>query len=156
MKKKVKMKGLDKVLRNLNKEIGKIQKLTKRGLYESALVIKGDSLELTPIQFGNLRNSCFIYVTDRGASPASARFEGDDSAIMASDHSASISEMKSVTDEPKGQYSAVVAYSAYYAFYVHEMPPTNNFNDGENHFLLKSIEKNRSRILKILKEEAKI
>ena len=54
------VKGLDKVLRNVNKELNKISSRCERGVYKGALYIKARALEKTPIDTGNLRGSCYL------------------------------------------------------------------------------------------------
>ena len=54
--------GVDIVLKNLNKEIGNIEKRTDAGLNAAALFVRGEAQKKTPIDTGNLRNSAY---TDR-------------------------------------------------------------------------------------------
>ncbi len=56
------MKGLREVSTNLNKALAKIGELTKDGLEEAALFVEGESIEMTPVDFGVLRNSTFTEV----------------------------------------------------------------------------------------------
>ena len=53
------LKGLDDVLANLNKEIKKIEGATLKGLLAAGTFIKGESQEITPVEFGVLNNSAF-------------------------------------------------------------------------------------------------
>jgi hypothetical protein len=57
--KKVKIHGADKVLRNLNKELKKIETVTMKRLYTVGLLIKERSIEITPAKTGNLRGSAY-------------------------------------------------------------------------------------------------
>lgn len=54
-----KIKGLNKVLGNLNKEIGKIKDATDAGLLAGALHIQRDAQKRVPIEYGNLRASAY-------------------------------------------------------------------------------------------------
>lgn len=56
--------GTDKVLRNLNREIMGIRSRSKAGLREAALVIRRRSMELTPVDTGNLRGSAYTETFD--------------------------------------------------------------------------------------------
>ncbi|GAG31886.1 unnamed protein product, partial [marine sediment metagenome] len=56
----IKWKGLDKVLKNLNKEIQKIEGRTQAGVTEAALYIKRESQKKTPMDLGNLVNSAYV------------------------------------------------------------------------------------------------
>jgi hypothetical protein len=56
------IKGLDKVMNNLNKEINKIKGASMEGLIEATILIENDmdrTPPLIPIQYGNLRGSFF-------------------------------------------------------------------------------------------------
>lgn len=55
--KKVRITGLAKVLRNLNKEIKGIKGRTKAGLWEAALMIRNRAQHLCPVDIGNLKAS---------------------------------------------------------------------------------------------------
>lgn len=62
----MKVKGLDSVLRNLNKEVKKIKRRTRAGMQEVGVFIKGEAMEITPQDKGVLLGSAF-YSTDEGA-----------------------------------------------------------------------------------------
>lgn len=62
MAKKLKFVGLQRVLKKLNKETSKIRGRSTKGLWLGALKIKKTSVELTPIQTGNLRRSAYCRV----------------------------------------------------------------------------------------------
>jgi len=62
--------GLDKVLRNLNREITGIRNRSKAGLREAALVVRRRSMQLTPVDTGNLRASAYSEVFDTVKGPA--------------------------------------------------------------------------------------
>lgn len=64
-----KLIGVDKVLKNLNKEIRGIRGRTTRGIRESLLVIKGKSQDKTPIDTGNLVGSHYTEVGTIGKNP---------------------------------------------------------------------------------------
>jgi hypothetical protein len=157
------MQGTSTVLANLNREIQAMKTRTVAGLTEAALVIKYDSVKNTPIDWGNLRSSCFIVVTGGGENGIDAAFAGPEAGDMSADHSSMVTAMRA---EVGGGYAgltglpdrlmAVVAYSASYALYVHEMPGHYNFNSGGNKFLQRALEKNHKRVLKILAKHAKV
>lgn len=56
----VKVYGVDKVLRNLNKELKQIKQVSAVRLESCALLVKNRSLKKTPIKSGNLRGSCYV------------------------------------------------------------------------------------------------
>lgn len=57
--KRVMISGTDKVLAKLNREIRNIESRTKAGLQEAALVVRRRSMQLTPVDTGNLRGSAY-------------------------------------------------------------------------------------------------
>lgn len=62
MKMDLKMKGTDKVLRNINKQVKRVKNDSMKGLIESAIIIRRsmDKEEpLVPVDTGNLRSSWF-------------------------------------------------------------------------------------------------
>jgi len=150
------LKGLDGVLKNLNKAIKKQQLGTKRGLYASGLIIKANAVKKTSIDLGNLRSSCFVMVTNLATDNPSGSFSGDDSSIFSSNHSKAISEGKSIVGRSDWDLVGIVAYSAYYALYVHEMPATYNFNQGENKFLEKAVMETKKQVIQTLIKYAKV
>jgi hypothetical protein len=150
------LQGLSAVLQKLNKTIEDIELHTKEGLTEAALVVKADSVRGTPIDLGNLRNSAFILVTDSTSDNESPNFEGKEASQMGSDHSKGLSEAKGIVQAGKHQFNAIIGYTANYAFWVHEMPASFNFNQGSNKFLEKALMKNKDRILKILVKWAQL
>lgn len=150
------LKGLDKVLKNLNKAIEKQQKQTKAGVFEACLIVKADAVKLASIQLGNLRSSAFVKVTDLPADTQSASFSGDDKGKLTQVYSAAQSIANGIVNQNKWSTVGVVAFGAYYSLYVHEMPSSYNFNQGENKFLEKSVNKNKKRVLNAIAKHAKI
>ena len=177
------IKGMDKVLRNLNKEIKKIKKKSMTGLVKSAILIRRDmdkTSPLIPIDTGNLRASFFV-VTNRGSIKrgASPDFKGDDAAEMASQHSSIIAMAPSRINTIKGP-AVTLGFTANYAWYVHEMVGANF--DGPTHrvkltkkgnvtaktkkylrrsgaetkFFEASLNRNKHKILEVIRKEAKI
>lgn len=65
IKLKVKVKGMKKVLKNLNKELNNIQGKTKEGVLAAVTFIEGESNEIVPQDKGKLINSSFSDVGKR-------------------------------------------------------------------------------------------
>ncbi len=149
------LEGLSNVLRNLNAVIKQKELNIKAGLMEAALVIKADSVRETPIDLGNLRGSAFVIVTEQQPDNPSPSFSGADSGDMASNHSKAMIEGQGIVKGNVHDFSAIVGYSANYAFWVHEMPATYNFNSGSNKYLEKAVLKNEKRVFDILAKWAK-
>ena len=55
-----KLIGLDKVLRNFNKEIDKIKTKTNKGLMEASMFIFSESKRNVPVDLGFLRSSAYV------------------------------------------------------------------------------------------------
>jgi len=62
MASKLKVTGEREIMKNLGKEIAKIEGDITKGLGAAALFVKGESQEATPVEFGPLVNSAFASV----------------------------------------------------------------------------------------------
>lgn len=157
--KAVSFKGMNKVLSNLKKANDKIRNNVATGYREAALIIKADAVKKAPIDVGNLRGSAFIEVTGKTGDNQNPSFKGDRASELAQYHSAARAEMRGVV---KGGgvggdiISATVAFSAYYAFFVHEMPADYQFNGGGPQFLQLSLDKNEKRVVESIKKWASV
>jgi hypothetical protein len=123
-----KIHGMDQVLTNLNRELKKIKGANLAGLISAAVVIRRDMDKTSPkipIDTGNLRASWFIS-SSGGDLPAGADpgFKGEDADRMSSGHSKVIQQASSFMKGFKG-HSVVMGFTAYYAWYVHEMVGAN-------------------------------
>lgn len=63
-------KGLNEVIRNLNREVMALQRRTTAGLWEAGLEVKRRAVELAPVDSGNLRASGYTITYDRPQGPA--------------------------------------------------------------------------------------
>ena len=128
----IKWQGMDVVLKNLNKEIGKIKGATVDGLLEAALLIKGDAQRVTPVDTGNLRASAYVIwggggkrtkarsnptfkqKAKAGKRGTAERFKNIQRII--SEHTAVINERSKLSRDP----FAEIGFTAFYAAAVHE------------------------------------
>ena len=62
--------GLDNVLRRLNSQVNRFPKRSKSGLREAALIVRGDSQKMTPVDTGNLKASAFTEVFSSSKGPS--------------------------------------------------------------------------------------
>lgn len=53
------LKGLDKVLKNLNKKVSQIEGRTIGGLLAAGAIVQAESQRRVPVEYGNLRASAF-------------------------------------------------------------------------------------------------
>lgn len=153
------LKGLNKVLKNLNKEIEGVKNKSLKGLISSAILVRRDmekKFPVIPVDFGNLRASWFI-VTSRGkkVSGFSPNFTGEKSGVMISNHTETISDTELLV---KGKQPAVgMGFSANYAWYVHENVGQNFQKPGSGaKFFQGSLNRNKKEILNTIVKEAKI
>ena len=148
-------KGLDKVLSNLNKEIRKIKGDVFIGVRKAGLHIQGESMELTPVDFGVLRNSAF---TD-------AERQGEKSVARVgytAKYAAAVHEFPmTLRGQPRAHFGRTRTTALFGA-----VIPGRQFGGGsgrgvyweggENKFLEKAIARNHKFILDVVQKSAKI
>ena len=157
---KVKILGIDNVMRNLNLEMKKIKGRSLAGLIKAVAEIHRDtekSPPVTPADTGNLHASWFT-VTARGqAISKSPSFTGSEAGERQKDH-------KSVTGQAKGKVMGirdpvvVFGFSANYAGFVHESRAGKKWKRKGSgpRFLESSINNIKPRILAIIASNTKI
>jgi len=178
--------GTEKVLKNLNREIGKVEGDVLAGVITAALFIRGRSQVKTPVVEGNLRNSAYVVSssgsTNAGSSP---KFTGRDSGNMATQHVGEMTKQRNIAKRSLKKFGpmASIGYSAVYALAVHENPragktggfsPTGQkYTAGRNpsgrkstrkvfstvgqwKYLENPLNSNSKRVLAIIKNKAKI
>ena len=150
---KVRFVGVDKVLRNLNTEIKKIEGRTQAGLIDAAMLVKNKAGHKTPRDTGNLVGSAYI-VWPKGKHPRSPTFKGEDAGKLSSDFGRGISEGQSRMNRQR-QPAAEIGYTAYYAVYVHEIDKA--YRGGKTwKFLESALTENAGKIMKIIKARTRI
>lgn len=132
MAKKVKLTGLNEVLKNLNKEIENIEGDTFDGIKAAGLFIKGEAVERAPVEFGVLRNSAFAQTERRTKGPVST--VGFTAKYAPYVHEAPMKLKGRPRAGAKGVY----------------------WQGGENKFLEKAIKFNVADIISIVAKRAKI
>jgi len=159
----MKFVGVEKVVRNLNKEISKIEGRCLSGLVSAGLMIRGESQKLTPVVTGNLRNSAYV-VSSRAVEAAP---KNGDSSVVGKQQECRRSYIPMV----------IVGYAASYAIFVHENPRAGKTGGmspkglaykpskgsrrivystvGQWKFLEQVIMSNRKRVLAIIASKAK-
>ncbi len=174
----IQWKGLDKVLSNLNKEIGKIEGRTRQGLLAAALKVKRDAIKLAPIDTGNLRNSAYVIWgggkespkakqtgsegTFRDKAKGKSKDVGGSAQRMGGDYQSVISQRKGVSSPHP---FAEIGFTAFYALKVHEDLKASHVKRdkkkgsvqaGQAKFLEQALLQNKNVILKTIKSHAKI
>jgi len=159
--------GLADVMRNLNKEIAGLKARTMKGFIRATIIVRRsmDLQEpLIPVDLGNLRSSWFV-VTSGGDFDSQAPtpfpsggFFGDDAALLAIDRNNVMSGMQTAADMLSSRGPVVVfGFSAGYAVFVHENYGAHFQRPGAGAgFLIAAIWNNKTGILQVVLEEAKI
>ena len=161
------LKGQDKVLRNLKIAIDAQRTAVRKALMEAALIIKRDSVMQTPIDYGNLRSSAFVMVTKEGSDVTefpsfkpdknlSSGKQQEQISKLASSYSIAQMEGLGIVGNNTTNPMAIVAYGANYSLYVHEMPGSYNFNSGNNKFLERAFNSNKSEVQKVIKKKSQV
>lgn len=149
---RIKIKGMDKVLKNLAREIKKIKGRSQAGLLEAGLKVKADAVKQTPVKTGNLHNSAYVLSHNSVPSPGGS-FIGPEAARMEAEHTSekefALSTISNIKDPV-----VVIGYTSYYAPFVHEM--NKNYTEGNWKFLENSLVSNHKQILDIIAKRAKI
>ena len=126
------IKGLAQVLKNLNKEINKIEGDTFKGVRAAGLFIKGEAVERAPVEFATLRNSSFTDAERRkNGSVAKVGFTAKYAPYV---HEAPMKLKGILRSSGNGVY----------------------WQSGENKFLEKAVKFNASNIISIIAKRAKI
>ncbi len=176
----IKWDGLDKVLSNLNKEIGKIEGRTRQGLLSAALKVKRDAIKLAPVDTGNLRNSAYV-IWGGGKESPKVKQTGSEGIFkdktkgqaqrMGGEHQSVVSQRQGISSTSP---FAEIGFTAFYALYVHENLTARHTKEdlvsrgrgrkklrrivqaGQAKFLEQALLQNRNVILNTIKAHAKI
>lgn len=157
----IRLVGMEKVLRNLNREISKIEGRTLKGLIRSAILIRRDmeaTPPLIPVDTGNLRASFYTITTKPVEGQVkSTSFEKDEGGKLAQGHVEALQEAQSELSYFGKNPVVAIGFSAYYAFKVHEDKMARFKRPGAGaKFLEAAIKRNEKKILDIIKSEARI
>jgi hypothetical protein len=142
-------KAHNKMMKNLEKEIAKIQGKTLKGLTQAALLIKGDAIELAPKDTGLLRNAMYLAYEKDG----SFKYTGQNSVDGEKAKVGPGSDVESAVMQGGDKISVAIGNSASYAIWVHEID--KNYVVGQWKYLTTAIQRNQNNILKIIKGHAK-
>ena len=137
------LKGLDNVLKKLSKEIKKIEGATHEGLMAAGLFIKGESQELTPVDFGVLRNSAFM----KPIAPLRI------AVGYTAEYAPAVHEMPmKLKGKPRADFGRTRAGVSFGG----GSGKGTYWDSGENKFLEKAVKNNMPQTLKIIQKRAKI
>jgi len=163
------LEGMNEVLRNLNKEIKNIEGRTESGMIRAAIQVRRDMEKtppIIPVDTSNLRASWFI-ITRSGRGATSTPTFSNVSKTTGERRSVDTQQMRAqherVTQNASSEVKQykypvlIMGFSASYATEVHEDMTKKRKRPGSGpKFLEQSLIRNRSYILKVIREEARI
>lgn len=129
---KVGIVGVEKGLKVLDDEIKSVMRNSQRGLTHVANKIMRDARQITPKEYGNLRQSGFVVAKSGGREIQSGKFVDSKTADVGrleADHAEAIGLAKSELSTHIGP-AVEIGYSAYYFPYVHEKHFSNYTTPG--------------------------
>ena len=117
----VRLKGLDKVVEHLKKDVpAEVERLSEAGLIKASIIVRRDMEKTSPkipIDTSNLRASWFVVT--RAVTQSNPDFKGEEAGKLSSDHSAAVAEMQGKA-QGTPQLVLLMGFSARYAAAVHE------------------------------------
>lgn len=151
---KKKLTGLNEVVKNLNKEIKKIEGDVGKGLLAAVLFIEGEAIEITPQDFGLLRDTSFAQLGGTLGRPIAR-------VGYTAKYAAWVHEMPmTLKGQPRADFGKTGNRSKFGPQQVVSFgggTKTGTYWDkGENKFLEKAVRNNIPEILKIIANRAKI
>jgi len=177
--KKVYLEGLEKVVKEINENVGKIMGVTEEGLYKAMAHVHRKAEPATPVRTGALISSWFVVgktkttgryfklnIGKKLTKQQNANFkinkitEGKQKRIKFA-HRTYVRDMKAILD--KGQDMVVIGgYSVPYAGYIHEAIAGKNmakhFTRPGSHawWLQEAFNNSRDDIMKIIRQNIKV
>lgn len=147
--------NLDAVLKRLNREIGKIEGDVQKGLSLGMAEIKGDSMENTPVDTGNLKGSHYLVSGKGGTNElGGGNFNTRDAsgARVAAEHQGHVSEAKSRVDGKRYPFCEI-GCTAHYAEVVHENLEAHH-PSGKAKFMEDAIRAKQKKLVDVIKRFA--
>lgn len=146
--------GLDEVLRNLNREIEGIRGRTLRGMRKVGILIKGEAMDLAPVDAGVLMNSAF-YSTEMTLSGPALRVG------FTAKYAPAVHEMPmTLRGQPRADFGRTGNQGASGPQQVTSFGGGsgngNYWDGGENKFLEKAVKRNTTDIIKIIRDNATV
>lgn len=153
----LRLKGMPKVLGNLNKELKGIKKRSLKGLIRAQIIVRramDKERPMIPIDWGNLRASWFVVTNEGGVAEGhSASFRN--SSTMVGDHKSAIERNKAYI--AGNNPSIIMGFSAHYAIAVHENIGATFKKEGAGaKFFEVALQRHSKEMLEVITKEAKI
>ena len=155
----LKLQGIEKVIKNLNKELDKIKGNSLKGMIRAQAVVRNSmdkEAPLIPVDEGNMRASYFTVTSNNAIiSESAAVFKGKDGPAIAANHRTLVDKYKQAIqgDVP----SIIFGFTANYTLIVHENigATFKRPNAGAKFFEI-AIQRNTKKMLELIAKEAKI
>jgi hypothetical protein len=159
------LKGLEKVMANLNVQLDKVEGASMAGLIKAAAHVRQETEKpgnvLTPVDKGNLRASWFVVTKDKvPVGYGSKQFDGEKAAEFLLDHETNLTQAQGEvrTMSTNDKEFLMMGYTMNYAGFVHEMvgvPPENwsRLGSGDK-WLERAIANSTGKIVEIVRENA--
>lgn len=168
----IRIRGVDKVLNNLARQMAKIKNKSLAGLIEAGFLIQREAQKLCPVDVGNLKAGAYTMWTVglRSGMKSGQEFEP---RLKPSDPSHSKVVERLRRERPRilmsegawlktksilaaGKMYVQVGFPAYYAIYVHEDATAAHTEGQQWKFLQSALETHQKRILDIIRKRARI
>lgn len=181
---RIEVTGLDKVMKGFEKALKKVDGGSRTGMAKALLICRRDAQIMTPVDTGNLVNSCFTVVAGGikthtadvtfGRSPnfkaLRAKVKGEKrkraygghglGITLKADHDINVEEAKK--QGRRGMIVGTIGYTAYYALEVHERTKRKNRKKvtfrkpkAQAKFLEESFKRNSRRMYNAIVQGAK-
>jgi len=137
----VKVIGLERSLKNLNKAIEKIEGASVDGLLAAGLIVQGEAQKIVPVEFGNLRGSAFTRKAQKKKKTKPSVEVGFSAAYALYVHENLNQTLKGLPRPPSLGKAGIGFYWG---------------PKGEPKYLENALRRNRKRVLKAIAAHAKI
>ena len=145
------IKNIPKVVAEINKNVKRVFKATKKGLIAAGLHIQGEAQRLCPVDTGNLKASGYTMWSDRSSSaPNNRRASGEERNKQMLEYMARQSDLNSRT-KSGSDFKVEVGFVASYAIFVHGNSRQVRFKVGQEKFLQTAIQNNKVKIVEIIR-----
>lgn len=151
----VQIKGLDEILKNLNKQIASIEGDVMKGLILSGQLIKGVSMKNTPVYVGNLKGSHYLVAQTGLQESESGSFSTKDKSgqKVAAEHPGHVQEASARAQTARKPF-VEIGCTAFYAEVVHEDLQARH-TSGKAKFLEDAIKSMADKVISTIKRFAK-
>ncbi len=157
-KKTFELKGLETFMKNMEKEVSKIEGATQKGLLRAAIHVRREMDKTSPkipVDTGNLRASGFI-ITLKGDAPSLGSYKGVQGSKVEQDTAAAKTAAAGIVNSMPIP-AVVMGFGANYAHWVHENVDHVFKRQGSGaKFFEMALKNNKKKVLQIIADNAQI